>query len=153
MKPRTKLIVLVASVISFVAAFVWLLTTHGPLAPVGVQLGSVVRADLTPTVFGIGTVDARLAYAVGPIAPGRVLRVLVDQGEIVKAGQLLAEMDPIDLDRRVQAAESTGARSRKAVQVANAQVAEATSRARLATMNRPREPRLLWRRRGPTRRQ
>lgn len=139
MKSRTKIIVLVASVVLFVAAFVWLLTTHGPLAPVGVQLGSVVRADLTPSVFGIGTVDARLAYAVGPIAPGRVLRVLVDQGEAVKAGQLLAEMDPVDLDRRVQASESTGARSRRAVQVANAQVAEATSRKRLATANRDRD--------------
>ena len=142
MKPRTKLIVLVGSVVLFVAAFFWLLTTHGPLAPAGVQLGSVVRADLKPSVFGIGTVDARLAYAVGPIAPGRVLRVLVDQGEAVKVGQLLAEMDPVDLDRRVQAASSTGARSRQAVRVADAQVAEAASRARLAVMNRDRDRRL-----------
>jgi HlyD family secretion protein len=139
MKSRTKMIVLVASVILFVAAFFWLLTTHGPLAPVGGQLGSVVRADLTPSVFGIGTVDARLSYAVGPIAPGRVLRVLVDQGDEVKAGQLLAEMDPVDMDRRVQGAKSTGARSRQAVQVADAQIAEAASRARLAVMNRDRD--------------
>ncbi|MBK8011763.1 MAG: efflux RND transporter periplasmic adaptor subunit [Deltaproteobacteria bacterium] len=123
----------------FVGAFFWLLTTHGPLAPVGVQQGSIARADLSPSVFGIGTVDARLAYAVGPIAPGRLLRVLVDQGEAVKAGQLLAEMDPVDLDRRVQAAKSTAARSRQAVQVAEAQAAEAASRARLAAMNRDRD--------------
>lgn len=139
MKPRTKIIVIVASVILFVAAFAWLLTTHGPLAPVDVQLGTVVRADLNPSVFGIGTVDARLFYAVGPIAPGRVLRVLVDQGDVVKAGQLLAEMDPVDMDRRIQAAKSTGARSRQAVQAADAQVAEAASRARLAITNRDRD--------------
>jgi HlyD family secretion protein len=139
MKRRTKLIVLIAAVVLFVAAFFWLLTTHGPLAPLGVQTGSVVRADLSPSVFGIGTVDARLAYAVGPIAPGRVLRVLVDQGDAVKTGQLLAEMDPVDLDRRVQAARSTGARSRQSVQVADAQVAEAASRAKLAAINRDRD--------------
>ncbi len=139
MKPATKLIVLVASVVLFVAAFFWLLTTRGPLAPVGVQLGSAVRADLSPSVFGIGTVDARLAYAVGPIAQGRILRVLVDQGEAVKAGQLLAEMDPVDLDRRVQAAKSTRARSRQAFRVADAQVAEAASRARLAVTNHNRD--------------
>ncbi|MBN1919155.1 MAG: efflux RND transporter periplasmic adaptor subunit, partial [Verrucomicrobia bacterium] len=139
MKSRTRILVLIASVILFVAAFFWLLTTHGPLAPVGVQLGSVVRADLTPSVFGIGTVDARLSYAVGPIAPGRVLRVLVDQGDFVKAGQLVAEMDPIDMDRRIQAAKSNGARSRQAAQVAEAQVAEAASRAKLAGMNRDRD--------------
>lgn len=139
MKPRSKLIVLIASVVLFVAAFLWLLTTHGPLAPVGVQLRGVVRADLNPSVFGIGTVDARLAYAIGPTAPGRVLRVLVDQGEAVKAGQLLAEMDPVDMDRRVQAAKSTGARSRQVVQVAEAQVADAESRAMLAARNRDRD--------------
>jgi len=139
MKRRTKVIVLIVSVVLFVAAFFWLLTTHGPLAPVGVQTGSVARADLSPSAFGIGTVDARLAYAVGPIAPGRVLRVLVDQGDAVKAGQLLAEMDPVDLDRRVQAARSTGARWRQAVQVAVAQVAEAASRAKLAGMTRDRD--------------
>jgi HlyD family secretion protein len=139
MRSKTKVIILMASVVMFVAAFFWLLTTHGPLAPVGVQLGNVVRADLTPSVFGIGTVDARLSYAVGPIAPGRVLRVLVDQGDSVRAGQLLAEMDPVDMDRRVQAARSTAARSRQAVRVADAQVAEAASRARLAITNRDRD--------------
>ena len=139
MKPRTKLIVLIASAVLFVAAFFWLLTTHGPLAPVGVQLGTVARADLSPSVFGIGTVDARLAYAVGPIAPGRVLRVLVDQGEAVEAGQLLAEMDPVDMDHRVQAAKSAGARSRQAVQVADAQGAEAARRAERAVTNRDRD--------------
>lgn len=139
MKSRTKIVGLVAGVVLFVAAFFWLLTTHGPLAPVGVQLGTVVRADIMPSVFGIGTVDARLSYAVGPIAPGRVLRVLVDQGDFVKAGQLLAEMDPVDMDRRVQAAKSTAARLRQAVQVADAQVAEAASRAKLANMNRDRD--------------
>lgn len=142
MKPRTKLIVLIVSTSFLVAAFAWLLTTRGPLAPVGVQTGSVVRADMRPSVFGIGTVEARLAYSVGPIAPGRVLRVLVDQGDVVKAGQLLAEMDPVDLDRRVQAAQSSSSRSRQAVRGADAQVAEATSRAQLATLNHERDLKL-----------
>lgn len=139
MKSRIKIVTVVASAVVFVAAFGWLLTTQGPLAPVDVQLGTVVRADLTPSVFGIGTVDARRSYAVGPIAPGRILRVLVDQGDEVKAGQLLAEMDPVDLDRRVQAARSAGQRARRAVQVADAQVADAASRARFAVMNRDRD--------------
>lgn len=139
MKSWTKALVLLAGAALFVGAFFWLLTTHGPLAPVRVALGPVVRADVTPTVFGIGVVDARLSYSVGPLAPGRVLRVLVDQGDEVKAGQLLAEMDPIDMDGRIQAAKSSGARSRQAVQVADAQVDEAASRLKLAIMNRDRD--------------
>jgi HlyD family secretion protein len=143
MKSWIRLVFLVGGVGAFLAAFAWLLTTHGPLAPVDVRVGRVVRTDLQPVVFGIGTVEARRTYAVGPIAPGRLLRVLVDQGEAVKAGQLLAEMDPVDMDRRVQAAQSTGARSRQSVQVANAQVAEAASRAKLAAANRSRDSRLF----------
>lgn len=139
MKSWTKALVLLAGAALFVGAFFWLLTTHGPLAPVRVALGPVVRADVTPTVSGIGVVDARLSYSVGPLAPGRVLRVLVDQGDEVKAGQLLAEMDPIDMDGRIQAAKSSGARSRQAVQVADAQVDEAASRLKLAIMNRDRD--------------
>lgn len=139
MKPKLRLLLIVAGVGLFVAGFFWLLTTRGPLAPVGVQTAKVVRTELTPSVFGIGTVDARLGYAVGPITPGRVLRVLVDQGEAVKAGQLLAEMDPMDLDLRVQAAKSSSSRSRQAVRVADAQVAEAASRVKLAKSSRDRD--------------
>lgn len=143
MSARAKLAVLVGGMVLFAAAFLWLLTTRGPLAPVGVEVGNVVRADLTPSVFGIGTVEARLSYAVGPVAPGRVLRVLVDEGDEVSAGQLLAEMHPIDMDRRIEAAKSTEARFRRALQVADAQVAEAESRARLAGINRDRNRRLF----------
>jgi HlyD family secretion protein len=143
MKQRRTLLAFVAGVVAFVAAFVWLLTTHGPLAPVGVETGSAARADLRPTVFGIGTVEARLSYDVGPTSPGRVLRVFVDQGDEVKAGQLLAAMDPVDLDRRIQAAESARARSRQAVQAADAQVAEAGSRAQLARVSRDRDQELF----------
>lgn len=135
MKPRTKLIFLIVGLALFVAAFFWLLTTHGPLAPVGVQIGSVALADLNPSVFGIGIVDAQLTYDIGPIAPGRVLSVLVDQGAVVKAGQLLAEMDPVDLDRRIQAAKIAGLRTRQALVIADAQLAEAASRAQLAQRN------------------
>lgn len=138
MKPRTSLVLVAGGGLLFLGAFVWLLTTHGPLAPVGIRTTRVVRADLNHTVFGIGTVEARVTYPVGPVAPGRVLRVLADQGDVVKAGQLLAEMDPVDLDRRVQSAQSAELRARQAVQAADAQVAEAESRAKLARANQDR---------------
>jgi HlyD family secretion protein len=139
MNRRLERILLAGGVAAFAGAFFWLLTTRGPLAPVGVQTARVLRGELRPSVFGIGTVEARLAYAVGPVAPGRMLRVLVDQGDEVKAGQLLAEMDPIDLDRRIQAARSVGSRALQAVHAAEAQVADAESRDRLAKANRDRD--------------
>lgn len=135
MKFSKRNLLLILGALAFVAAFVWLLTTRGPLAPVGVETATVTRADLSPSVYGIGTVEARQAYAVGPIQAGRVLRVLVDQGDAVKAGQLLAEIDPVDLRQRAEAASSAAARARQTSQAAQAQVAEADSRARLAQAN------------------
>ena len=128
-------LLLIVGAVAFIAAFVWLLATSGPLAPVGVETATAKRADLSPAVYGIGTVEAQHAYSVGPIQAGRLLRVWVDQGESVKAGQLLAEIDPVDLRQRAEAASSSAARARQAAQAAQAQVTEAESRARIAQAN------------------
>jgi HlyD family secretion protein len=135
MKLSKRGLTLSIGALAFLAAFVWLLATRGPLAPVGVETAAVARADLRPVVYGIGTVEAQHAYSVGPIQAGRLLRVWVDHGESVKAGQLLAEIDPVDLRQRAEAASSAAARARQAAQAAQAQVAEADSRARLAQAN------------------
>lgn len=124
--------------LAFVAAFVWLLGVRGPLAPVGVETVAAAKVDLRPEAFGIGTVEARHAYAVGPIQAGRVLRVLADQGDRVAAGQLLAEIDPVDLAQRAAAAADAAARARQNVAAAEAQVAEVQSRVRIAEANRER---------------
>lgn len=126
---------LAAGFLAFAAAFVWLLATRGPLAPVGVEQAAVTRADLNPGVYGIGTVEAKHAYSVGPIQAGRLLRVMVDQGDRVEVGQVLAEIDPVDLRQRADAAVSAAARARQAAEAALAQVAEAESRTRLAQAN------------------
>ncbi len=135
LKISQRTLTLALGALAFIAAFVWLLTTRGPLAPVGVEIATVTKDDLNPGVYGIGTVEARHAYAVGPIQAGRLLRVWVDQGDRVSAGQLLAEMDPVDLRQRGEAAASAVARAGQTAQAAQAQVAEAESRARLAEAN------------------
>lgn len=135
MKISSRSLVLTVGVLVFVAAFAWLLTTRGPLAAVGVEIATASRVDLAPAVYGIGTVEAQHAYAVGPIQAGRLLSVRVDQGDRVQAGQLLAELDPVDLGQRAEAASSAAARSRQAAQAAQSQVAEAESRVRLAQAN------------------
>jgi HlyD family secretion protein len=96
-------------------ALAWVATQSGPLAPIPVTVAPVVRGDVAPTLFGIGTVEARRAYLIGPTAAGRVRRVLVDVGDTVTAGQLLAEMEPVDLDTRVAATAAAVERGRSAV--------------------------------------
>ena len=113
-------------------AFGGVATTSGPLAPIKVTVVRVATGAVTPSLFGIGTVEARRAYLIGPTVAGRVERVLVDVGDRVLAGQLLAEMDPVDLDARVDSSSAAAARAQSAVVTALAQVRDARSRQALA---------------------
>jgi HlyD family secretion protein len=60
--------------------------------------------------------------------------VLVDVGDTVQAGQLLAEMDPVDLDTRVSSAAAAAARARNTVATAQAQLQDAQGRQALAAI-------------------
>jgi HlyD family secretion protein len=119
--------------IALLLALVWVATTSGPLAPIKVTVTQVDKGEVDSALFGIGTVEARRAYLIGPTTAGRVRSVLVDVGDVVKAGQLLAEMDPVDLDARVTAAAAATARAKSSVDTAEAQVRDAKSRQALAT--------------------
>lgn len=119
-------------VILFLAAFGWIVATQGPLAPVKVTVVQAAEAKIERSLFGIATVEARRNHAIGPTLAGRVARVLVDQGDRVKAGQLLAEMEPVDLDARLAAGAASAASAAQRVQAAAAALAEAGSRAQLA---------------------
>jgi HlyD family secretion protein len=116
-------------------AFALVVLRSGPLAPIRVTVVQVEEGSVAPALFGIGTVEARRAYLIGPTASGRVLKVLVDVGEKVSAGQLLAEMDPVDLNERVVALDASIARASSAIAAAEAQRQDAAARGQLAVMN------------------
>ena len=118
--------------VALLLALGWVATQKGPLAPIKVTVTQVVAGDVSPALFGIGTVEAQRAYLIGPTAAGRVKRVLVDVGETVKAGQLLAEMEPVDLDTRVASSIASAGSGRSAVAAAEAQQRDARSRQALA---------------------
>jgi HlyD family secretion protein len=66
-----------------------------------------------------GTVDARevdLSFQVG----GRILKLAVDEGDVVKAGQIVAELDPRDLELAHARASAQAASAEKALAVLKA---------------------------------
>lgn len=113
--------------------FAWVVMTQGPLASVKVTVDKASSGTLSNAVFGVGTLEARRSYNLAPTLTSRVSRILVDQGDQVKAGQLLAEMDAVDLNDRVTSSQQAAERSIYAIQVAGAQLAEAQSRLQNAT--------------------
>lgn len=118
-----------------IAGFGALVARSGPLSPIQVTTLRVESGSLSPAIFGIGTVEARRSYLIGPTAAGRVKAVHADVGETVKAGQLLAEIDPVDLDERLRATEAAYARAASAVTAAEAQRKDALARRQLAELN------------------
>ncbi len=107
----------------------------GPLSPIQVTTLRVDAGTLSPVIFGIGTVEARRSYFIGPTSAGRVKAVHTDVGEMVKAGQLLAEIDPVDLDERLRSTEAAYARAASAVTAAEAQRKDTSARRQLAELN------------------
>ena len=132
---KLKKTLLSLSVIALLVGFGLIVARSGPLAPIKVTVDEVVEADLTPTLFGIGTVEARRSYQIGPTVASRVQSLFVDVGEAVKAGQVLAEMDPIDLDQRAAAGAAALARAGSTIAAAEAQRRDAQVRLNLAAAN------------------
>ena len=95
------------------------------LRPLAVIVAQVTQRDIAPAIQGVGTVEAKVAVQVGSKITGRVVAVLVDQGDTVTAGQVLACLDDAQ-----QRAEVT--RQEAALRVAEAGVAEAQANVRRA---------------------
>ena len=115
----------------------------GPLAPVPITVETVQVKALQPALFGMGTVEARVTHKVGPTVAGRIKRVDVQTGDVVKAGQVLGEMDPVDLDDKIAAQEATIKRAQASVMAVEAQVQELTARKAFAEVQSKRYATLL----------
>jgi multidrug efflux pump subunit AcrA (membrane-fusion protein) len=80
--------------------------TEPPVKEVAVRLAEVRREKIAPPVHASGRVgyaaETRLAFKVG----GVVATMLVDEGEPVRRGQLLARLDPREIDAQLSSAES-----------------------------------------------
>jgi HlyD family secretion protein len=91
----------------------------------GFETAEAKRGDVRVTVTATGTLQATTTVEVGAEVTGRVLKVNVDANDIVKKGQVLAVIDPEQLQAAVtQVAAQVGAAD-AAVRLARATAAEA----------------------------
>lgn len=76
-----------------------------------------------PTVRGSGTIEAT-EVVISAKVPARLLRVLVSEGDVVKAGQTLATLDCADLELRKKQALAQVTQARAALSQAEAALAQ-----------------------------
>lgn len=74
------------------------------LSPVPVSGEPPQQQTIVAEVMGTGTLEARVSTTISPKIAGRIDRVLVDQGDAVTEGQLLAQLDDEDLRQQVEIA-------------------------------------------------
>ena len=127
---QRRTLTLIAVLLPMLALFVYVALRSGPLAPISVVVASVEDRAVAPALFGIGTVDARYTYKIGPTFAGRIRRVDVNVGDHVQAGQVLGEMDPVDLDDRIRGQEAALLSAQAQLREAQARQAYARSQAR-----------------------
>ncbi|WP_322996628.1 efflux RND transporter periplasmic adaptor subunit [Castellaniella sp.] len=127
---------LLAVVMPLLGLFVYVALRTGPLAPVPVTVQQAEVRSLTSAVSGLGTVQARYRYAIGPTAAGRVASLSAQVGDSVRAGQILVDMDPVDLDDRIRVQQA-------ALSAAQARLGKAEAQTRYAQTQSERYRKLL----------
>ncbi len=118
------------------ALFVYVALRSGPLAPVPVTVATVENRSISPALFGIGTVESRYTYKIGPTFAGRIKRLSVQVNDSVEIGQVLGELDPVDLNEKIRAQEA-------ALQRSEAQLIESQARQGFAKAQAQRYEQLL----------
>lgn len=115
-----------------VAALAGLAVYKVYFAPVNVQAQKVAKGTVMAEVMGTGTLEARVRNAVSPKISGRLVSVLVDQGDRVTKGQLLATLDDGDLKQQVEIAKAEVALTRATVDRSAMDIVRAEATAVLA---------------------
>lgn len=141
MKKSTAILVIALS--ALLALFAYATFRRGPLSPVAVTVAKVESRSLKPGLFGVGTVESRFRIRIGPTSAGRLRSLHVDVGETVSKGQVLGEMDPVDLDDRIAAQTAALLRAEANVAAARALETEAQSRKEYAESQARRNESLL----------
>ena len=75
------------------------------------KIGKVDQGDLAKSVVATGKIEPITKITIKSKASGIVKRLLVDAGETVKAGQVMAELDKEEIQARVRAAQAALAAS------------------------------------------
>lgn len=105
------------------------------LTPPEVSVMRVRQEDVRAEIQGSGTIGVDVLATVGAKIPGRLQRVLVDEGDFVRSGQIIAELEDTDIRRDLERAQARLAAAQATVEARRADVegTHATVEARRAT--------------------
>jgi len=142
MKKRTKSIVAVAALAAVVLIGV-VAATKGRTKAVDVKIEAVGTRDLVASVTASGQVASHTKVDVASDVSGRITRLAVKEGDMVKKGQFLLEIDPSQYQAAVGRNVAAVASSRAQVEQAKATLAQAQSTYQRTVDLQKRNPKLV----------
>jgi RND family efflux transporter MFP subunit len=107
-------------------------------APMPVAVHTVATGEIVAEAMGTGTLEARVKTTVSARIQERLLEVLVDQGDTVKAGQLLARLDDAEAKQQVAIAAASLAAAKQTAERVHADLARSEAVLTQARLNRDR---------------
>src|SRR5690348_17606987 len=93
---NAKKIALIAGVIILLGAIVGFTVNQSQKNVVTVQTGKVVRQDISSMVTASGEIRPMTYVNIGANAMGRITKLFVQEGDKVKKGQVLAQLENVD---------------------------------------------------------
>lgn len=128
--------------LAFVLGFIlwlWSCGESGPSLPgteppvvEGAKVETVAAATVEDTFDAVGTVQARRTAVLSSKVVGRVLSILVREGDRVRSGQVLVEIDSRDLRAELKGAEAAVREAEAAIGAAESAIAAAREHRELA---------------------
>ena len=100
---------------------------------------AVKQVEIHGRVHGPGTVQCKVPVTVSPKITGILEKLFADQGDRVQKGQLLAELDAIELKARAAAAQSAKSRAQRDLARSQADLVKAQANLGLAQSNYQRD--------------
>jgi HlyD family secretion protein len=108
---KAKKIAIIAGVVVLLGAIVGFTVNQTQKNVVTVQTGKVVKQDIASTVTASGEIRPKNFVNVGANAMGRITRLFVKEGEHVKKGQVLAQLENVQSAADVEQMKATLAAS------------------------------------------
>lgn len=121
---RRNRILIAAAIVALIAGGVFW-ATRKPATP-SMATSPVSRGDLEQTVDATGVIDAYKLVSVGAQASGQIKVLKVQLGDVVKQGDLIAEIDSVTQENSLKNAEAAleNIRAQRAVQTASLKESE-----------------------------
>ena len=104
---NAKKIALIVVILLVAVAVVGFTVNQSQKGAVTVQTGKVVKQDISSTVTASGQIKPKTIVNVGANAMGRIVRLFVKEGEHVKKGQVLAQLENVQSAADVEMTRAT----------------------------------------------